>query len=110
MTGHVADTPTGYLHHALLRGLDASRTFLTNIQHLDDNFSFAITQLKPTLDGTYIIPHQKHNYPTNITHYIISLEDPNSYAMLATLEGPICTRLHTLINIRGTNHGHIVHI
>ncbi len=30
--------------------------------------------------------------------------------MLATLEGPIRIQLHTLINIRGTNHSQVVYI
>ena len=30
--------------------------------------------------------------------------------MLATLEGPIRIQIHTLVNIRGTNHAQIVHI
>jgi len=85
MADHVADTPSGYLQHALLRGLHASRFFLANIQKLEDIYYLASTQLKPTPDGAYIIPHQTRNSPTNNTHYIISLEDPHSYAMLATL-------------------------
>jgi len=85
MVDHVEDTPTGCLPHALLRGLDESQAFLAKIQQLDDIFSLASTQLKPAPNGTYIIPHQKRNSPTNNTHYIISLEDPQSYAMIATL-------------------------
>ena len=30
--------------------------------------------------------------------------------MLTTLEVPICIQLHTLINIRGTNHSQVIHI
>jgi hypothetical protein len=56
MADHVADTPTSYLHHALLRGFDASKTFLANMQQLDDIFSLASTQLKPSPDDAYIIP------------------------------------------------------
>ena len=74
MADHVTDIPTNYLPHALLRGFDASKTFLANIQQLDDIFSLASTQLKPTPDGTYITPHQKRNSPTNNTQYIISFE------------------------------------
>ena len=99
MVDHVAHTPTNYLQHALLCGLDVSRTFLANIEQLDDIVSLASTQLKPAPDSAYIIPHKKRNSPTTNTHYIISLEDPHSYAMLATLEGPIRVQLHTLINI-----------
>jgi len=110
MADHVAHTLSGYVQNALLPGLEASRSFLANIQQLDDNFSLTSTQLKPVPDGAYIIPHQRRNSPTNNTHYIISLEDPHSYVMLATLEGPIRIQLHTLINIRGTNHAQIVHL
>jgi hypothetical protein len=38
------------------------------------------------------------------------LDDPYSYAMLATLEGPIRIQLHTLITIRGTNHSQVIHL
>ena len=110
MVNHVADTPSSYIQHALLRGLDASRSFLANSQKLEDIYFLSSTQLKPALDGAYIIPHQKRKSPTNNTHYIISLEDPYSYAMLVTLEGPIRIQLHTLINIRGTNYAQIVHL
>ena len=110
MADHVADTPSGYLQHALLRGLDASRSFLANIQKLEDIYYLASTRLKPSPDGAYIIPHPKRNSPTNNTHYIISMEDPHSYTMLANLEEPIRTQLHTLINIRGTNHAQIIHL
>jgi hypothetical protein len=55
-------------------------------------------------DGSHIIPHQKRNSAANNIHYIISLEDPHAYAMLATLESPIRIQLNTLITIRDTNH------
>jgi hypothetical protein len=110
MTDHVGDTPSGYLQHALLLGLDASRSCVANIQKLEDIYYLSSTRLKPAPDGAYIIPHQKRNSPTNNKRYIISLEDPQSCVMLATLEGPIRIQLHTLINIRGTNHAQIVHL
>ena len=110
MAGHIGHTPTGYMQHALLHDLDASIIFLTHIQHLFDSLSLANTQLKPTLDGAYIIPHQKRSSLTSNTHYIISIDHPHSYAILATLKRPICTQLITLINIRITNHAQIIHL
>ncbi len=53
---------------------------------------------------------KKRNSPTNNTRYIISLEDPHSYAMLAPPECPIRTQLHAIINIRGTNHAQNIHL
>jgi hypothetical protein len=110
MAEHANDMPTGYLQRALLDGLTASLTFLTSIQRTNDNFSLATPNLRPAPDGSYIIPHQKRNTTTNTTQYVISLDDPYAYAMLATFEGPIRIQLHTLINIRGTNHSQVVYI
>ncbi len=108
MVDHASNTPTGYLMHALSQGLATTKAFLTIIQRIGNNFSLPTPTLRPAPDGSYIITHQKRNSTTNNTHYIISLEDPYAYAMLATLEGPI--HLHTLINIRGTNHTQVIHI
>ncbi len=110
MADHASHTPTRYLQHALSQGLYSSKNFLTKITHLQDNYSFASTNLKPAPYGSFIIPHQKCNSTTNKTHYIISLEDPYSSAMLATLEGPIRLQLHTIINIRGTNNSQVIHL
>jgi len=38
------------------------------------------------------------------------MEDEYLYAMLATLESPIRTKLRTLFNIRGTDHSQTIHI
>jgi hypothetical protein len=110
MADHASDLPTGYLYQALLAGLAASNTFLTSIQRINDNFSLATPTLRPTPDGSYIIPHQKRNTTTNTTQYVVSLDDPTAYAMLATLDGPVRIQLNTLINIRGTNHSQVVYI
>ena len=77
---------------------------------MNDNHSLATNTLLITPDGSHIIPHQKRNTTANNTHYTISMEDPHSYAMLATLDGPIRIQLNTLITIRGTNHSQIIHI
>ena len=110
MADHASNSPTGYLQQALQQGLEAAKSFLTTIQRINDNFSLANTNLQPAPDGSYIIPHQKRNSTASNTHFVISLEDPYTYAMLATLEGPIRIQLHTLITIRGTNHSQVIHI
>jgi len=110
MAEHASNTPTGYLQHALTQGLVASKSFLTNTQRFNDNYSLADTTLLMAPDSSHIIPHQKRNTTASNTHYIISLEDPHAYAMLASLESPIRIQLNTLINIRGTNHSQVIHI
>jgi hypothetical protein len=110
MAEHSSQTPTGYLQYALTLGLENSKKILATTHHLDDNFSLATTHLKPALDGSFIILHQKRNSSTSNTHFVIFLDDPYSYAMLATLEGPTRSQLHTLITIRGTNHTQVINL
>ena len=90
--------------------MDAANVLLTKIQHNNDNFASSTIHLKPTPDGSYIEPPKKRNSTTNNTFYVISMDDEHAYAMLATLEGPIRTQLHTPITIRGTDHSQIIHI
>jgi hypothetical protein len=87
-----------------------SRSFLINTQRNDNYYSLATTSLHPAPGGSHITPHKKRNSTANNTHYIISLEDPHAYVMRVTLDGPIRIQLHTLINIRGTNHSQVIHI
>ena len=90
--------------------MDAANAFLASIQHNNANFATSTIHLKPTPGDSYIIPQKKRNSTANNTFYVISMDDEYSYAMLATLEGPIRTQLRTLITIRGTNHSQIIHI
>ena len=110
MADHASNTPTGYLQHALSQGQVTSRSFLINTQRIDDNYSLATTTLHPAPEGSHVILQKKRNSTNNNTHYIISLENPHAYAMRATLEGPMRIQLHTLINIRETNHSQVIHI
>ena len=103
-------SPTGYLKYALSQGIASAKSCITSILRTDDNYSLATPALQPAPDGAYILPHQKGNSTSNTTHYVISLEDPYAYAMLATLEGTIRVQLNTFINIRGTNHSQVIHI
>ena len=104
MNDEVYHVPTGYLQTALIHRLDTTRTFLTNIHHNNDNYQLANTTLKPAPDGSHIITHPKKHNSTILTIFVISMEDEHAYAMIATLEGPICIQLRTLICIRGTTH------
>jgi hypothetical protein len=110
MADHSNHTPTGYLQHALTLGLANSMKVLATTHHLDDNFSLTTTHLKHALDGSFLILKKERDSSTNNTHSVISLDDPYSYAMLATLEGPIRIQPHTLITIRGTNHSEVIHL
>ena len=93
MNDEVYLVPTGYLQTPLIQGLDTTRTFLTNINHNNDNFQLTITTLNPAPDGSHIITHPKKQNSAILTNFVISMEGEHAYAMLATLEGPICTQL-----------------
>jgi hypothetical protein len=62
MVDHASNTPTGYIHHAMSRGLATSRTFLANIQRIEDNYSLATTTLHPYSLHNHT-PTQRPNAP-----------------------------------------------
>jgi hypothetical protein len=66
---------TGYLNSALSLVINAENAFLINIQHNNDNVASSTIHLKPTPDGSYIIPHQKRNSATTNTYYIRTMDD-----------------------------------
>ena len=110
MNERVLDVPTGSLQRALIQALDNSKTVLTVIHHNNDIYQLASTALKPVLEGSHIITHQKkHNSPI-FTNYTISMDDEHAYALLATLDGPIRKQLLTFIGFGGSAHSQIVHI
>jgi hypothetical protein len=76
---------------ALIHGLDASGTFLANVNHNNDSFQLTSTSLKQVPDESHIITHPKKQNSAILTNIIISMEDEHDHAMLATLEGPIRT-------------------
>jgi len=90
------------LQLALTQGLDNAKAFLTDVSHNNDNFQLANTAIKSALDGSHIITHPKKQNSDIHTNFIMSMEDEHSYAMLATLEGPIHNQLRFLVGIRGT--------
>jgi len=110
MNDEVYHVPTGYLHIALIHGIDTTRTFLKNIHHNNDNYQLSSTTRKPAPDGSHIITHPEKLNSTILTNFVISMEDEHAYAMLATPEGPIRTQLRTLICIRGNTHSQVIHM
>ena len=90
--------------------MDDANAFLNFSRHNNDQFPSATIHIKITLDGSFILPHQKRNTTTNQTYYVISMNDEHVYDMLATPESLTRTQLRTLINIRDTNHALITHI
>jgi hypothetical protein len=66
--------------------------------------------LLPTPDGAYIISHLRKDTSTQQTSFVISIDNPQAYAMLATTDTPIKKRLPTTITIAGSQHQQIAHI
>ena len=59
----------------------------------------ATPTLLPTPDGAYIISHVRKDNSSQHTNFVISLANPQAYAMLATIDTPIKIRLPTTITI-----------
>ena len=83
----MGEAPTHALH--------ASIAFLASIQELQAVHSHSTILLRATPDGTYILSHAKRENSTKNTNFVVSIEDPAAYAMLATQNGPIKMTLNT---------------
>ena len=57
--------------------------------------------LKQAPDGSYILAHHEKDTSTQNTNFVISLSDPSTYAMLATLADLIKIPLSTNTTTRG---------
>ena len=57
--------------------------------------------LKQAPDGYCIFSHPKKDTSTQNTNFVVSLSDPSTYAMLATLTGPIKIPPSTNTTTRG---------
>ncbi len=77
-------TPTGFLQQYLTIGLENAKAFLTITYNTKDNYHLTDTTLKPSPNGSHIIPHQKKQNSATLTNFTISMAD----ALLATLEDP----------------------
>jgi hypothetical protein len=85
----------------LKQALQASVAFLTSIQELQATRSHSTILLRAAPDGAYILFHAKKDNPTQNTNFVVSIEDPAAYAMLATQNAPIKMTLNTTTTSRG---------
>jgi len=103
-------TPQGYLHHALMEGFKLATTFLTST-HANTH---ACATARPTLIaapyGSHILLHIRKDTSSQLTNYVIFVENYHSYAMLATIDTPAIVRLPISITIAGSHHQHIIYI
>jgi hypothetical protein len=101
MSDNDARHTTGYLHLALQQAKATTEAFLSSIRELKTAHTKSSTLLKQAPDGSFILTHQKKDTSTQATNYIISLADPTTYAMLATLTDPTEVTLPTNTITRG---------
>ena len=87
--------PTSYQGEALNLTLQASIASLPSIYKLQAVHSHSTILLRAAPDGTYILSHAKKDNSTQNTNFVVSIEDPVAYAMLATQNDPIKTTLKT---------------
>ena len=66
--------------------------------------------LRAAPDGAYILSRAKQDSSTQLTNFIISIEDPVAYAMLATKNDSVKTTLNTITTSRGQTRQQITHI
>jgi hypothetical protein len=93
--------PTCYLGEALKQALQATIAFLTSINELQATHSHSNILLRAVPDGAYILSHAKKDNSTQHTNFVVSIEDPVVYAMLANQNDPIRMTLNTTTTSRG---------
>jgi hypothetical protein len=93
--------PTCYLREALKQALQASIAFLTSIQELQAAHSHSNILFRAAPDGAYILSHAKKDNSTQNTNFVVSIEDPAAYAMMATQNDPNKTTLNITTTSRG---------
>jgi len=103
-------TIQGYLLHVLTMGMEMAISYLTFINIITPEYLTTTPILPPTPEGSYIISHLRKNPSSQMINFVISLANPQAYAMLATIDTPIKIRLSTTITIAGSHHQEIVHI
>jgi len=80
---------TCYLMDALQQTLHTSTAFRSSIRELQTSHTHASYNLRTAPDGAYILSHAKKDSSTQLTNFVISIENLVAYAMLATQNGPI---------------------
>ena len=91
---------TGYLHLALQQAKTTTEGFLSSIRELKTTHIQSSTNLKQAPYGSFVLTHHKDT-SKQTTNYIISMANPTTYAMLATLTDPTKVTLPTHTIIRG---------
>jgi hypothetical protein len=86
---------SGYLHLALQQAKTTTEAFLSSIRELKTAHTQSLTTLKQAPNGSFILTHPKKDTSTHATNYIISMADPATYAMMATLTNPTKVTLFT---------------
>jgi hypothetical protein len=110
MSAQNPHTPQGYLLHALMGGIAMATAYLSSTNAITAKHNHAPSTLIPTLDGSYILSHVRKDTSTQLTNFVISMENPHTYAMIATMDTPIKIKLPTTITIVGYHYQQIVHI
>ena len=96
---------SGYLQLALQQAKTTTEAFLSSIRELKTAHTQPSTTLKQAPDGSFILAHPKKDTSTHTTSYIISMAEPATYAMFATLTDPTKVTLSINTIIRGqTRH------
>ena len=93
--------PTCYLGKALKQALHASIAFLTSIHELQAAHSHSNILLRAAPEGAYILSHAKKDNSTHDINFVVSIEDPSAYTMLANQNDPIRTTINTTTTGRG---------
>ena len=79
----------GYLHLALMEGLKKSTIYLTSTNTTTHEYTTTIPTLIPAPNDSHIISHLRKSSSSQLTIYVISMENYHSYAMLATINTPV---------------------
>jgi hypothetical protein len=101
MSDTIIGHTTGYLHLALQQAKTTTDAFLSSIRELKTAHAQFQTTLKQAPDGSFILAQPKKDTSTQTTNYVISIADPVTCAMMATLTDPTKVTLSTNTITRG---------
>jgi len=83
------------------QALQAPVAFMSSIQELQATHYQSTILIRAAPDGAYILSHAKKVNSTQNTNFVVSIEDPAAYAILATQNDPMKTTLDTNTTSRG---------
>jgi len=110
MSAQDPQTTQGYLLQALTGGIEMAISYLTSTNIITPKHLTANPTILLTPDGSYIISHLRKDTSSQMVNFVISLANPQTYAMLATIDTPINIILPTTIPIAGSHHQQIVNM